>query len=187
MRHLPLTRQQRRTQQQRCACLVPMSHAHFTTPIALRPIIMTPSSMLPSSATATLYSRCTMTGTYDAMLIDQDIVPQHMSHLPSILLPIYTRISPDDIVLCLDPGDELIVVIPPIGKNTTDLGCKVLWMYNKIFQNVIKQTCSNIHPADRCWNCQTCCHQQHLRWRRQQRRHHCHHHRLRRLRQSPPL
>jgi hypothetical protein len=78
-----------------------------------------------------------MTGTNHARLIDQDIVPQHMSHQPSILLPIYKRISPDDIV-CLNPGDELIVVIPPIGKNNTDLGCEVLWMYKKKFLNVIK-------------------------------------------------
>jgi hypothetical protein len=158
-------------------CLATMSHAHFTTPIALRPIIMTPSSMSPSSATAhiatrpiimspssmppssamaTSYLPSTMTGTYDVMLIDQDIFPQHMSHRPSVLLPIYKRISPDDIV-CLDPGDELMVVIPPIGKNTMDLGCKVLRMYNKKFQNVIKQTCVNIHPADHPSVCDWLC------------------------------
>jgi hypothetical protein len=143
--------------------LAATSHARFTMPIALRPIIMTPSSMLPRSAMAHIAMRpifmtpssmsprsptCIMMGAYDAILIDQDIVTQHMSHRPSVLLPIYKHISPDDIV-CLDPGDELIVVIPPIGKNTTDPGCKVLRMNNKKFRNVIKQTCSNIHPADR--------------------------------------
>jgi hypothetical protein len=90
------------------------------------------------------------------MLIDQDIVLQHMSHRPSVLLPIYKSISPDDIV-CLDPGDELIVVIPPIGKNATYLGCKVLRMYNEKFQNVIKRTCANVHPADRPSVCKWLC------------------------------
>jgi len=82
------------------------------------------------------------------MLIDQDIVPQHSVHRPSILQPIYRRISPDDIVR-LDPGDEITVVIPPVSKNTMDLGGKVLWMYCKMFELVVKRSCSNIHPADR--------------------------------------
>jgi hypothetical protein len=81
------------------------------------------------------------------MLINQDIVPQHNVHRPSILQPIYRRISPDNIV-CLDPGNEFIVVIPPVSKNTMDFGCKILWMYCKMFENVVKQTCSNIHPAN---------------------------------------
>ena len=82
------------------------------------------------------------------MLINQDIVPQQDVHRPSILQPIYRRIFPDDMV-CLDPDNEFIVVIPPVSKNTTDLGCKILWIYCKTFKNVVKQTCSNIHPVDR--------------------------------------
>ena len=82
------------------------------------------------------------------MLINPDIVLQHNVHRPSILQPIYRHISPDDIVR-LDPDDEFVVVIPPISKNTTDLGRKVLLMYCKMFENVVEQTCSNIHPADR--------------------------------------
>ena len=83
-----------------------------------------------------------------AMLIDQDIVPDHSIHRPSILRPIYRRISPDDIVR-LDPGDEITVVIPPVTKNTTDLGGKVLRMYCKMFEHVVERSCLSIHPADR--------------------------------------
>ena len=82
------------------------------------------------------------------MLIDQDIVPDHSIHRPSILRPIYRRISPDDIVR-LDPGDEITVVIPPVTKNTTDLGGKVLRMYCKMFEHVVERSCLSIHPADR--------------------------------------
>ena len=86
----------------------------------------------------------------EAMLIDQDIVPQHNVHQPSILQPIYRHISSDNIVIvCLNPGDELIVVIPPVSKNTTNLGRKVLRMYCKKFENVVERSFSNIHPADR--------------------------------------
>ena len=72
------------------------------------------------------------------MLIDQDIIPQHDVHRSSILQPIYRCISPDDIV-CLDPGDKFIVVMLTVSKNTADLGHKVLWMYCKTFENVVKQ------------------------------------------------
>ncbi len=82
------------------------------------------------------------------MLIRQDIVPDHSIHRPSILQPIYRRISPDDIVR-LDPGDEITVVIPPVTKNTTDLGGKVLRMYCKMFEHVVERSCLSIHPADR--------------------------------------
>ena len=73
------------------------------------------------------------------MFIDQDIVPQHNVHQPSILQPIYRHISSDNIVIvCLNPGDELIVVIPPVSKNTTNLGRKVLRMYCKKFENDVE-------------------------------------------------
>ncbi len=111
-------------------------------------------TLLVSSSIDTTFTMPRHSATYPswpsagAMLIDQDIVPQHSVHRPSILQPIYRRISPDDIVR-LDPGDEITVVIPPVSKNTMDLGGKVLWMYCKMFELVVKRSCSNIHPADR--------------------------------------
>ena len=59
------------------------------------------------------------------MLINQDIVPPWTILFVSIL------------------GNEFIVVIPPVSKNTTDLGHKVLWMYCKTFENVVKQMASH--------------------------------------------
>jgi hypothetical protein len=56
--------------------------------------------------------------------------------------------SPDNIVQFY-PGDELIIVIPPVVKNATNLVCKILWMYCTKFQNVIECICVQIHPADR--------------------------------------
>jgi hypothetical protein len=113
--------------------MVPRLATQFITPIPATPIATTVQRESPWSSAA--------------MLIDQDIIPQHSSHRPSILLPTYKHISPKTIVR-LDPGNEWMVVILPVSKNTTDRGCKVLRMHCKKFQNIIKQTFLNIHRVD---------------------------------------
>jgi hypothetical protein len=82
-----------------------------------------------------------------AMLINQDLVLYHQSHCKSVLQPIYKRLPPEDIMR-LFPGEELIVVIPAIGRKTLPDVSKILIRYMDKFKKVLHKSLCRLHPGD---------------------------------------
>jgi hypothetical protein len=82
------------------------------------------------------------------MLINRDIVPPHCPYCTSVIHPVYKRLLTDDIV-CLQAGDEIIVVIPLLDKGKLDDVARVHHAYYEAaFKNLMFYTLRRLNTGD---------------------------------------
>ena len=124
------------------------------TPATKRRATVSPDSLGPSSAADP--DSAAPDSPFDAMLVNHDIVSHHATPRTSVIQPVYRRLLPDDIVR-LKAGDEIIVVIPILGRVTGKGRHKDLlrlanahrMKYRLAFEGIINYTLRGIHPGDR--------------------------------------